>query len=139
MKTSQHFSSATSTSRSKPSMPESTRVISFRVTPEERDKLDREAAGMALSSYVRNRLLDGRPLPRRSRHKALIKDHEALARVLAALGRSPATGTLKGILRACDDGALLMSAEAETALRSACSTISDMREDLITALGLKPE
>ncbi|MEO0819824.1 MAG: hypothetical protein AAF074_05265 [Pseudomonadota bacterium] len=115
------------------------RVLSVRVTPEERRRLEREAAGQPLSSHVRAILLGGRAASRRAGKRGIVSDHEALARVLSALGRSPQVGTLKGVLAACDEGAIILGREAEDALRVACANIVAMREDLIRALGLKPE
>ncbi|MEM8597599.1 MAG: hypothetical protein AAGF76_14170 [Pseudomonadota bacterium] len=91
-----------------------------------------------MSSYVRWRLFDD-PRSRTSKRAGAISDEKALGRVLSAMGRSPQTGTLKGILAACDEGTLVMGPEAEGALRVACANIAAMRADLIQALGLRPE
>ena len=114
-------------------------VLSIRLTAEERDALEREAAGRSLSSYVRGRLFDRGNGGKRRRGRSPIDDHKALARVLGAMGRSPAIGTLQGVLRVCDEGAVLLGPEAESALLSACAAIEDMRFDLMRALGLKAE
>jgi len=115
-------------------------VLSIRITPEERIRLEREAGGRSLSSFVRARLFeDGGRRRGPSSSRTVISDHKALARVLGAMGRSPAIGTLKGVLAACDEGAILLAPEAEAALRSACSHIHAMRLDLLKALGLRPE
>ncbi|MEM7504998.1 MAG: hypothetical protein AAF417_23450, partial [Pseudomonadota bacterium] len=63
-------------------------VISVRVNREERKKLERDAAGMSLSAYVRERLLGDDLKPRKTRGKFPVKDQQALAQVLGRLGRS---------------------------------------------------
>lgn len=131
--------SETAKVRPKPKTKTPAPVLSIRITPEERINLEREAGGRSLSSYVRSRLFDDGPRRRASSSRAVVSDHKALARVLGAMGRSPAIGTLKGVLAACDEGAILLGPEAEDALRSACATIESMRLDLLKALGLKPE
>lgn len=114
-------------------------VLSIRLTPNERAALEREAGGRSLSSYVRTRLFEDGTRRRASSSRTVVIDHKALVRVLGAMGRSPAIGTLKGVLAACDEGAILLRPEAEAALRSACSHIHAMRLDLLKALGLRPE
>lgn len=114
-------------------------VLSIRLTADERAALEREAGGRSLSSYVRTRLFEDGVRRRSSSTRTVVSDHKALARVLGAMGRSPAIGILKGVLAACDEGAILLRPEAEDALRSACATIEEMRLDLLKALGLRPE
>lgn len=112
-------------------------VLSIRLTTEERAKLEREAAGRTLSAHARKRLFGDDAVSRRGSAKSPVKDHVALARVLSALGHSPQVGTLKGVLRASEDGAVVLATEAEAALLTACARIEAMRADLIAALGLK--
>jgi len=115
-------------------------VLSIRLSNEERWQLEREAAGQTLSAYARRKLFGGGVSRRRgSGQRAPVADHKALARVMGAMGRSPAIGTLQGILRACEDEALVVGPEAEAALREACAKIEAMRLDLLEALGLRPE
>lgn len=121
-----------------PSPKKKSLVLSLRLTQAERDRLEREAAGRTLSDYARRKLFDGAPCRQSSRKGAAIEDHRALARVLGAMGRSPAVGTLQGVLRAAEEEALALGPEAEAALRSACAAIEAMREDLLRALGLRP-
>ncbi len=114
-------------------------VLSIRLTQEERAILERQAGGRSLSSYVRARLFEDGVRRRSSSTRTVVSDQKALARVLGAMGRSPAIGTLKGVLAACDEGTILLGPDAEAALRSACSQIHAMRLDLLKALGLRPE
>lgn len=112
-------------------------VLSIRLNQKERDQLEREAAGETLSAYARRKLF-GRAA-RKGGRRAPISDDKALARVLGAMGKSPQIGTLKGVLRASEEGALVLGGEAEDALRVACAQIEEMRLDLLEALGLRPD
>jgi hypothetical protein len=58
--------------------------FSLRLTFEERAKLERDAAGMALGAYIRSRLLDPETVAPRKRGKFPVKDHQALAQLLGA-------------------------------------------------------
>ena len=78
--------------------------VSLRVTPEEKDLLTRDAAGMSLSAYVRGRLFGEAARPRKTRGKYPVKDHEALARVLGRLGRSNLHNTLHRLMLAVEEG-----------------------------------
>ncbi|MCB9931531.1 MAG: hypothetical protein H6844_19185 [Alphaproteobacteria bacterium] len=81
--------SAASPLAAKPKKPRkaASHVISFRVDDTEKSALECSAAGLPLSRYVRERVLNGDHSPRRTRGQSPIKDHEALGRVLGALGR----------------------------------------------------
>ena len=111
--------------------------VSLRVTPEEKARLARDAAGMSLSAYVRDRLFGEAARPRKTRGKFPVKDHEALARVLRALGRSNLAQEFDALSWAADGGSVHLDPESARALHQACADIAAMRRDLITALGLK--
>ena len=131
--------SATCPAAAKPKKPRkaTSHVISFRVDDAEKSELERSAAGLPLSRYVRERVLSGDDKPRRSRGQSPIKDHEALGRVLGALGRSGLADELAMVFEAAEEGRLLLSPETDAALRRAFEDVSFMRDDLIRALGLK--
>lgn len=111
--------------------------VSLRVTPEEKARLTRDAAGMSISAYVRERLFGEAARPRKTRGKFPVKDHEALAKVLRALGRSNLAQEFDALAWAVRDGSVHLDSESAQALRQACASISAMHRDLITALGLK--
>ena len=111
--------------------------VSLRVTPEEKALLRRAAAGMSISAYVRERLFVEAARPRRTRGKFPVKDHEALAKVLRALGRSNLAQEFDALSRGVRDGSVHLDPESARALRQACAAISAMHRDLMTALGLK--
>jgi hypothetical protein len=73
--------------------------FSLRLTFEERARLEQAAAGLSLGAYIRQRLFDGNAAPRRTRGKHPVKDHEALGRVLAELGRSRIANNLNQLAR----------------------------------------
>jgi hypothetical protein len=60
--------------------------FSLRLTFEERAKIEHDAAGMSIGGYTRSRLLDPDWIAPRRRGKFPVKDHRALAQLLAMLG-----------------------------------------------------
>jgi len=113
--------------------------FSLRLTFEERTALEKAAAGMTLSAYVRARLFGEDTPPRRTRGKAPVKDHRVLAQVLGALGASRLSSNLNQLARAANVGALPVTEETEQELKEACAAIQEMRAQLLTALGHAPE
>ena len=109
----------------------------MRVTADERVHLEKEAAGISLSQFLRDRVLGGKAKPRRTRGKFPVKDHEALARVLGRLGRSSLYTDLHRLLLAVEEGRVPLEREMEAELRHACAEVRIIRDDLVTALGLK--
>lgn len=114
-------------------------VLTLRLSPADRERLERDAAGASLSAYARSRLFDdARPVKRRA-GPASVQDREALTRALAMLGRSSEVAALKALAKAVRQGEVQVSPQTEAALMEACATIEAIRKDLIAALGLKPE
>ena len=113
--------------------------LSVRLSADERARLERDAGTMALGAYVRGRLFGEAVKPRRSHRRAPVRDHEALGRVLAALGRSGLPAGLNRLSRQLDGPSVTVKPETQAALRGACADIVTMRRALITALGLRPE
>lgn len=113
--------------------------VSVRLTVEEREELTRQAAGMSISAFIRERLFGDGVAPRKTRGKFPVDDHRALARVLAALGRSDTTAALKRVSQQIQNGRASVRPETERQLLKACADIEAMKADLITALGLKSE
>ena len=111
--------------------------VSLRVTPEEKVRLVHDAAGMSLSAYVRERLFGVATRPRKARGRFPVKDHEALARVLRALGRSNLSQDFDALSWAVRNGSVHLDPGSAQALRQACMDISAMRRELVAALGLK--
>ncbi len=111
--------------------------FSIRLTPEERALLDRAASGMSVGAYVRERLFGSETTPRKTRGRTPIKDHEALGRVLAALGGSRLSQNLNQLARAVNTGSLPVTPETERDLIEACAAVALIRADLMQALGMR--
>ncbi|MBN9890140.1 hypothetical protein I6N89_22805 [Pelagibaca abyssi] len=114
-------------------------TISLRVSADEKARLERDAAGMSRSAYMRERLFGQDVTPRKTRGKSPVADYEALARVLAALGRSDLAQSFEGLSWAEANGVVKIDPATSEAIRQACKDVSAMRDDLVSALGLKPE
>ena len=114
--------------------------VSIRLSDEERAKLERAAGDRTLSAYIRFRLFgeeDKQAHPRRPKRKAPEPnaDHVMLGQVLGSLGKSRLSSNMNQIAKAAHIGALPVTAELEAELWSACQEISQMREQLMLALG----
>ncbi len=110
--------------------------FSLRLTFEERAKLERDAAGMALGAYIRSRLLDPETVAPRKRGKFPVKDHQALAQLLGLLGQSRLANNVNQLARAANTGSLAVTPDTEEALVSATADINHMRQLLIQALDI---
>ncbi|MEM6932066.1 MAG: hypothetical protein AAF526_00620 [Pseudomonadota bacterium] len=126
-----HENDAPNTAKPKPL------YVSLRVTAEEKARLKKDAAGLSLSDYVRERLFGAETKPRRTRGKSAVEDHAALSKVLRALGQSELARDFEALSRAERDGTLVLDAESAQRLRAACADVAAMRRDLIKALGLQ--
>lgn len=118
--------------RSKPKTPA---PFSLRLSREERNELEQAAAGTPLGTFIRQKLFDGDLTPRRTRGRSPVKDHTALAQVLAALGRSRLSSNLNQLAKAAHLGALPVAPEVENNLVDACEQVRGMRKALMQALG----
>mgnify|MGYP001794778920 CR=1 FL=1 len=123
----------------KTTKPQSTHTISLRVTDEEKARLERDAAGMARSAYIRERLFGGAARPRKTRGKYPVKDFEALGRVLGLLGRSGIYNSMHRLVLAIEEDRFAVDDDIVSEIRKTHATIAAMRRDLVLALGLKPE
>lgn len=112
--------------------------FSLRLTFEERSRLDRDAAGMSLGAYIRSRLFGNDGPPRRTRGKFPVKDKAALAKVLASLGASRLSQNLNQLARAVNIGAFPVTPETDAELRDACRAVTELRDELLRALGKMP-
>ncbi|QLH40624.1 MAG: hypothetical protein HWD60_19135 [Defluviicoccus sp.] len=111
--------------------------FSLRLTPEERGRLEKQAGGMPLGAYIRGRLLGEGGESRRTRGRFPVKDHTALARLLAALGQSRLAGNVNQLAKAANSGSLPLDEETRRDLRSACADIAAMKRLLMDALGIR--
>ncbi len=108
--------------------------ISLRMTFEEKANLEKAAAGMSLSSYIRWKIFDPSTPPPQRRGKFPVKDHQALAQLLALLGQSRLANNVNQLARAANTGSLPVTPETEEALLTAVREVSNMRALLIQAL-----
>ncbi|MEE4537632.1 MAG: hypothetical protein V2J51_03970 [Erythrobacter sp.] len=109
--------------------------FSLRFTFEERAVLDMLRGSMPLGRYIREQVLREDAAPRKRRGRSPVKDHEALGRVLGALGSSRLSSNLNQLARASNSGSLPVSPETEADLRQACEDVRAMRQELLRALG----
>ena len=111
--------------------------FSLRFTFEEKAKLLEEAGDMSLASYVKSRLFDNFRPPTKRRSKKPVKDHAALAQVLALLGKSHIANNINQLAKAANTGSLPVNIETERALNDAANDVARMRKMLIEALDLQ--
>lgn len=123
---------ATNPKRDKPE----TRPFSMRLTEDERRLLLLRAGRLPLGTYIRDLILAEGMQAKRQRWVNPVKDHDALARVLAGLGQSRIASNLNQLAKAVNFGTLPVTPETERDLSDACSAIAAMRRDLMRALGL---
>ena len=116
--------------------PKQTSPFCLRLTPEERAQLEREAAGLPLGEYVRQRVFDENRIKRRTRNKHPVRDHQILSQLLGELGRSRLSNNLNQLAKAANSGLLILTPEVKTALLNACADIRHIRETLMKSLGL---
>lgn len=109
--------------------------FSLRLTPEDREQLMRDAAGMSLGGYIHWRLF-GADSPSRRRRRAPVKDQRALSEVVALLGQSRIASNLNQLAKATNSGSLNLTPEIELELREALQSVAQMRRLLIAALDL---
>lgn len=109
--------------------------FSLRLSFEERTRLEEAARGIPLSTFIKT-LVFGNDLSKaKGRRKAPVQDHEALAKVLSALGRSRLASNLNQLARAVNTGTLPVHPETEAELRQACAEVAAIRAALFKALG----
>jgi hypothetical protein len=112
--------------------------FSMRLTRAQRRKLGAEAGSQTVGDYVRSRLFEN-PTPLKRTFRRPLQDEKALSQVLGALGNSRLSSNLNQIAKAAHSGSLLVTPETEKAIFEACTTIKNMGNNLMQALGLEPE
>ena len=117
--------------------PGKTTTLSFRVTAEERAYLEDQAAGLPMSTFLKDCLLGDTTKPKRTRGKRPIKDFDALARILGKLGRADLPNRMTRLILAIEEGRALVDQDLVDELRASIADIAMMRRDLVQALGLK--
>lgn len=110
--------------------------FSIRLTDDEKRLLLERAGKLPLGTFIRDLILGDELLMPRRQMANPVKDHEALARVLAALGQSRIANNLNQLAKAVNIGALPVTDETERDIMAACAAVIAMRGDLMRALGL---
>lgn len=117
------------------------KLLSVPLSPERHAELERLAGRQPVSAYVREQLFpanDNAPASKRQpRGMAPVKDHAALAKILAAMGKSDAGSSLRAMTHLARMGALPITPETEAAILKACADIADMKALLMKALGIR--
>ncbi|WP_287883046.1 hypothetical protein [Paracoccus sp. (in: a-proteobacteria)] len=112
--------------------------FSLRLTYEERARLDAERGSKTLAAYIRERLFGVDAAPRKKRGNSPVQDKEALGRMAGALGQSRLSQNMNQLAKAVNSGSLPVTPETEAEIKEACREISEMRAELLAALGKVP-
>lgn len=116
--------------------------FSIRFTQKERARLKRDAGALSIAAYMRLKLFAGDeppPTRRKPTRKQYVPSAEltVLGEMLGGLGQSRLASNVNQLAKAANKGALPVTPEVEQELFEACAAIQDMRETLISALGVK--
>lgn len=110
--------------------------FSLRLSFEERERLEKLAAGESLSSFIKRHVFIGTAAPTK-RGKAPVKDHKALGQLLALLGSSRLPQNMNQLAKAAHMGTLPLPDDVERDLKRACADIAAMRLLMMKALGIR--
>jgi hypothetical protein len=111
-----------------------TRLVSLRLTEEERQRLESEAQGRGMSAVIRERLFGASA--RKSQLRVPAAQTQKLAAILSMLGSSDIAANLRSLSDAASSGSLELDTVTRDVLNSACNTVVQLRGDLLVALGL---
>lgn len=119
--------------------PERIAPFTMRLSPQERQKLERWAndAGVSLAGYVKYCVFDKGVSVPKARGKNPSKDEKALAKILALFGESKIARNLTQLAEAVESGSLPVNLDTEAAIKDSCAATAEMRSLLIKALGLE--
>ena len=109
--------------------------FSLRLSQDDRERLELAAGGNPVGAYIRSQLFGRSVYPRRRYQKAKRED-AALAKLLAELGASRLSANLTQLAKSANMGTLPLTPDVVEELSEACAAVAQMRETLITALGL---
>jgi len=113
--------------------------FSLRLTCEERTWLEQQSAGMPMGAFIKSRLFGAGYKPRHRRGKAPVKDHKALAELLACLGASRLSNNLNQLAKSANSGTLYFDFETKRDITRASDDIRNMRLLLMRALGMRTD
>ena len=110
------------------------RPFSLRLTQKERTALEVKAGDQPLGAYIRSQLLsEQQSTGSRNERRA------ALAQILAKLGQSEITPSLRELAHHARYGALPLMRETEEAIQRACVDIAEIKSLLMKALRIKED
>lgn len=101
--------------------------FAIRLSKGERARLEREAAGTPLGTYIKAKVFGAAPPVRTRRTGLAVEDRRALAQAVALLGRSRLSSNLNQLARLANIGALPMTPETEAELSTALGDVRDIR------------
>lgn len=110
--------------------------ITLRLSEEEDERLREMAAGMTISAYVRQCVFGEAAGRRRRKSYAPVKDHVALAQLLAQLGETRLANNLNQLAYQANTGSLQVDDGVLAQLDEMYRHVTDMRDTLIRTLGL---
>lgn len=111
--------------------------FSVRLTRREREQLGRAAGDMPVGAYIRARLFNSDNGESLASDRAPADRRNLAAQILAKLGSSELSASLRDLAEAARLGALQASPETEQALRSAVRDVAAMKALLMAALRIK--
>lgn len=114
-----------------------TRPFAIRLTDEERFELERRAGELALGAYIKGILFQDIRARRSRGARKPVKDHAALAQVLACLGQSRLRESMDRLSKAAESGTLYVDDDVPATIKKACDDIVVMRLLLMRALGFQ--
>ncbi len=111
--------------------------FSLRLSIEERAKLEAMAGRESLSGFIKGRLFGpDAPIIKR-RNMNAVQHYKLLGQVLGALGRSRLSQNMNQLAKAAHVGNLPLQEDVEKLLITACTEITEMRQMVMRALGVK--
>lgn len=113
--------------------------VTIRLKPSEYAILQKKAGGKPLSTYSRGLLLDQAAAVRTKSKPAPVKDHAALAQVLALLGSSSLMKQFRYAERAIQDGVSIQERDEQLALQQIARDIAEIKAYLMQALGVSEQ
>lgn len=115
-------------------------ILSVPLKPDQHADLVRRAGREPVSAYARALLFpanDNAPSgPARTRTALAVRDHVALASLLARIGQQDTAHSLRELAHLAKIGALPVSPEVEAAIAAANADIADIKALLMKALGI---
>jgi len=111
---------------------------SMRFTWDERDRLSNMAGNRSWAALIRERLF-GDDVSKRRKTRQTSIDQQAIARLGAMLGKTRIPNNLNQLSKAANTGCLVMDEDTKQQLNEACTHVADMRQILISALGVRDQ